>query len=277
MTAIELAPEAADARYQDGEKRFSVCTLVTDWAQYQAMLESCRAAGFALPDCEFLYLDNRQGNRFDGFAGLNLFLATARGRYIILCHQDVRLDHDNIEKLAALIAEMDLRDPAWAVLGNGGGMAPGRLALRITDPHGGDQRRGDLPAEVSALDENFLVVKRAANLALSRDLGGFHLYGADLCIIADILGYRSYVMDFHLTHLSPGNADRRFHDLRLGLLEKYGRAFRSRWVVNPSAAMFISPSAWRRRIMNSHWGRRLARRARRLRDGWTGGSAGGHD
>ena len=273
MSDSALTPEAADTRYQSGEIHFSVCTLVNDWGQYQGMLESFRVAGFTPPYCEFLYLDNRPGNRFDGFTGLNLFLATAQGRHIILCHQDIRLDYDRIDRLANLISEMDACDPHWAVLGNGGGEALGRLALRISDPHGQDQRRGSLPAEVSALDENFLVVKRAANLALSRDLDGFHLYGADLCIIADILGYRSYVVDFHLTHLSPGNADRRFHDLRLGLVEKYRRAFRSRWVINPSAAMFLSASSWRRWLMSSGWGRKMAR----LRQRWSGGAAGGNE
>ena len=46
MTDSTLTPEAADLRYQSGEIQFSVCTLVNDWAQYQAMLDSFRAAGF---------------------------------------------------------------------------------------------------------------------------------------------------------------------------------------------------------------------------------------
>ncbi len=57
-----------------------------------------------------------------------------------------------------------------------------------------------LPIRVGSLDENFIVVKRQANLALSHDMSGFHLYGTDLCIIADILGRTSYVVDFHLCH-----------------------------------------------------------------------------
>jgi hypothetical protein len=80
--------EATDARYHAEEKRFSVCTLATDWKQYQAMLDTFRAGGFSTPDTEFLYLDNSLGNCFDGFSGLNLFLNIARGRRVILCHQE---------------------------------------------------------------------------------------------------------------------------------------------------------------------------------------------
>jgi hypothetical protein len=259
-------PEAADARYRSQERRFSVCTLVTDWAHYEAMLRTFHDAGFRPPETEFLYLDNSQSNHFDGFSGLNLFLSTAGGRYIVLCHQDVRLRSDGIEVLETRIAEVEAVDPSWALIGNAGGIVPGWLAIRITDGHGTDTRRGPFPKRVSALDENFIVARRSANLALSGDLQGFHLYGADLCVVADVLGYSSYVVDFHLEHLSRGNADRHFHDLRHALIEKYRRAFRSRWIVNPSTAFFISGHVWLGSVMNSRWGRKLARRSgRRLR------------
>jgi hypothetical protein len=249
--------EAADERYQREEKRFSVCTLVTDWTQYEAMLTSFRASGFSERETEFLHLDNSASNRFDGFAGLNVFLGTARGKHIIVCHQDVRLI-DGIDVLEARIAELDTLDPQWAVLGNAGGVAPGRLAIRITDPHGTDTRRGPFPACVTALDENFLVVRRSANLAVSRDLSGFHLYGTDLCVVADVLGHSSYVVDFHLRHLSAGKTDAGFHAVRRTLIAKYGRALRSRWAVSPSASLYLGASALAKAVMNSGWIRKLA-------------------
>ncbi len=226
----------AAARYRDEEVRYSICTLVTRWDDYREMRASFLAAGFVEPECEFLTLDNARDNRFDAFAGLNLFLSTARGRVIILCHQDIRLLDDGIDRLDAIVAEMDRQHADWGVLGNAGGDAAGNLCIRISDPHGEDVRRGRLPSRVRSLDENFLAVRRSANLALSADVGGFHLYGADLCLIADLLGYGAYVVDFHLRHLSPGNADASFVAARGRIVAKYRRALAARWVTTTCTA-----------------------------------------
>ena len=137
-------------------------------------------------------------------------LAAARGRFVILCHQDVRLLGEGRVALDARLADLDARDPTWAVAGNAGGIRPGALALRISDPHGADQRRGLLPCRVASLDENFLIVRREARIGFSRDLSGFHFYGADVCLAADVMGHSCYVVDFHLQHLSPGRKGAEF-------------------------------------------------------------------
>jgi hypothetical protein len=238
--------------------RFSICTLVTRPEQYRSMTATFMARGFSDSDCEYIFLDNSETNSSDAYQGLNLFLNNARGEYIILCHQDVELLDGGREQLDAVLAEMEVHDPSWAVLGNSGGMSPGRLAIRITDPHGAGQKTEHLPARVHSLDENFLVVRRSANLALSRDLSGFHLYGADLCIVADILGWRSYVVDFHLRHLSPGNRDLSLSRSRVALIKKYSRALRTRWVMTPCELLFLSGSHWWLSVaMSSRLARRL--------------------
>lgn len=222
-------PRRAD-QLPESAIRFSICTLVTDRGEYAEMVESFRDGGFGGKDCEFLYLDNSDGNTFDAFDGYNLFLTRASGDRLILCHQDVLLlDHGRTD-LEARLAELDRLDPAWALCGNAGGTADGKLAIRITDPHGADQSTGTFPARAVALDENFIVVRRDSNLALSKDLGGFHLYGTDLCIVADMLGRTAYVIDFHLRHKSAGKTDSGFYAARRAAIAKYRRAFRSRWI-----------------------------------------------
>jgi hypothetical protein len=210
---------------------YSICTLVTRPAEYAEMRGSFARKGFTPSDCEFLFVDNSAGNALDAYAAYNLFLQEAAGPLIILCHQDILLLEDGREELDAAVTDLGRRDPHWGLFGNAGARADGALALRITDPNTGETSwGGPFPAPVVTLDENFIVVRRSANLALSRDLSGFHLYGADLCIIAGILGWNAYVVDFHLLHKSGGNVDAAFHAARADMQRKYRRALRSRWI-----------------------------------------------
>lgn len=221
-------PRRADVSEQKAV-RFSICTLVTDHREYAEMVGSFRDGGFD-GDCEYLYLDNSEGNRFDAFAGGNIFLREAAGNFIIICHQDVLLLKDGREVLESRLTELDELDPAWALCGNGGGTPAGGIAIRVSDPHGENQAWGEFPARASALDENFIVVRRDANLALSHDLSGFHLYGADLCILADMVGRTAWIIDFHLRHKSSGRANASFFDAKRDLEGKYRQAFRPRRV-----------------------------------------------
>jgi hypothetical protein len=239
MTAPSL-PVRADQRWRDECIRYSICTIVNDPTEYGEMVDSFRDVGFNEPDCEFLYLENVQENSFDCYFGNNLFLNVARGEHIILCHQDIVLIGDGRARLDAAIAELTKLDPGWAVCGNGGGVKLGQLALRITDPYGVDQRIGSFPARVRSLDENFIVVRRMANLALSRDLAGFHLHGADICILADILGYNCYVIDFHLRHKSPGSKNSSFFAARDRMIAKYQVALRPRWITTTCTSLYLS-------------------------------------
>ena len=229
------------------EFAFSICTLVSQSEQYAAMVETFRAAGFG-EDCEYLAVDNSRGNVFDAFAGYNAFLREARGEHIILVHQDVELAFDRRPVLEQRLCELTAIDPDWGVCGNAGGIALGRNAIRITDPHGADVRMGPFPHRVGTLDENFLVVRRRANLCLSHDLTGYHMYGPDLCVMADVAGYRCYVVDFHLKHLSAGTIDTSFRKGAAAFDRKWARALRSRWVQTSVTEVFLSGSRWLRRL-----------------------------
>ena len=233
--------------------RYSVCTLVNRPDQYGRMMESFHRADFKPPSCEFLYIDNSQGNKRDAFAGINQFLSHARGEYIILCHQDVRLIDDKRSPLDRIIQEISDRDPNWALLGNAGGVGLRGLAMRITDPFGKDRRCGRLPARVQSLDENFIVVRKAANLGLSRDLEGFHLYGTDLCMTAQTLGYTSYAVDFHLHHIGGSQSkglDAEFYRARRAWIDKYRALHATKWIRTPCTLMFVSNSRIKNRMLN---------------------------
>jgi hypothetical protein len=204
---------------------FSICTLVNDRAKHAGMVESFSVGGFGPGIAEYIALDTTIGAGCDAFQGIPRLLAAARGRHVVLCHQDVRLLEDGAAALLARLAELDSLDPHWALAGNAGGTAAGGIAIRISDPHGEDQRCGALPARVVSLDENFIVLRRGAPIGLSADMRGFHLYGADLCLQARLAGRSAWVIDFHLRHLSPGRVDASFRQAKKAFEGKYHHLF----------------------------------------------------
>ena len=234
--AKELCPSAS-CRY-----RYSICTLVTKWDEYCAMIDSFIGAGFAPEICEYLYVDNRTGNKADGYQGFNGFLSSAQGQYIILCHQDIAL-YDRIEQLDRCIRELDQADRTWALLGNAGSTESGTNVMRITDPSG-SHSADKLPARVETLDENFILARRSANLCVSHDLTGFHFYGADLCQVARAVGCTAWVVNFSLYHGSSGSRDALFFQSRRQVLEKYRRTYRLGALQTPSAVLPVSSSTW---------------------------------
>ena len=220
--------------------RFSVCTLVTDLAEYQTMLNSFLRAGFKDEFCEFIYVDNSQMNKYDAYAGLNKMIRAASGKYIILCHQDVELNFDNLEVLEERIKEVNVLDQDWAVLSNAGGLRLKKRVEHIQYPDQKEMNVGPFPFQVKSVDENFILIKKEANLSFSHNLKGFHLYGTDLCIIASVLGYNAWVIDFLLLHKSRGNVDESFYKSKEELLLKYRKAYRSRYIRSMCTTVYIS-------------------------------------
>lgn len=221
--------------------RYSFASLVNDHAQYSKMQRSFREGGFG-DDCEWLFIDNSRGNVATAYDGLNQLLDQASGEYVILCHQDLLLIDDDRSTLDRRIAQLEELDPDWAVAGNAGAEFPGVLAIRITDKAGSDQNTGRFPRKVMSLDENFMIVKRKARLGFSRDLSGFHFYGADLCLNADIRGWTCYVIDFHLEHLGSASTGKPFEEAERAFRAKWSRALRDRTMQSTCALVRISGS-----------------------------------
>lgn len=235
---------------QNEEYLFSICTLVTRKEEYLEMLGSFLKKGFTTDICEYLYIDNSETRKFDAYKGLNKFLQQARGKYIILCHQDILIhDHDK-DHLIERILEIENADKNWGILANAGGINFKWIATNLTQCSGNRIKEKRLPLKTKTVDENFIIVKKDANLALSNDLSGFHMYGADLCLIADILGFNSYIIDFNLIHKSDGNADQSFYDSKKAFVIKYNRALRGRYLATTITRVYISGSNLPRFFLN---------------------------
>ncbi|WP_345979940.1 hypothetical protein [Sulfurimonas sp. HSL3-2] len=234
MNITELDENITDS------KTFSICTLVTDLSEYHQMCESFRNAGFSNENSDFIYINNTNGNKYDAYEGIRKFLNFSKNKYIIICHQDILLKFDNYDTLLKRIEEVNNLDKNWAILGNAGHCSFNDFRLRITDPYGENRYQGPLPAQVYDLDENFILIKNSAQLSLSNNISGFHFYATDLCIIADILGFSTYVIDFHLYHKSGGSCNPSFFQAKKKLIQKYTYAFRPRYMKTTCTKFFIS-------------------------------------
>lgn len=202
MTAIapRYVTEGATA-----ELSFSVCTLVASDAKYERLLASFERLGFDASNTEFIALDNRGANRFDGFEALRDVFPACRGEFILFTHDDIELVEEGAEDLQNVLRDLEARDPLWTVAGNAGWSAarPERLMRHLRDPHGA-HRLEDGPVAVQSLDENFLVLPRRRMTFPSLDLEGYHFFGTDLCLQGRAAGGQAYVVPFFLHHHSAG-------------------------------------------------------------------------
>lgn len=232
------------------QKKFTFCTLVTRPDEYKEMVTSAEQKGFLANDVEFLYFDNKNSNQFDGFSGINRAIKEAQGEYLIFCHQDILFKYDHRQKLEACLKQLNALDENWAVAGNAGRTIYGKHVVRITDPHGENIQDGPFPQQVMSVDENFFIINQKVNIASSYLLNGFHLYGLDLCQNAQHLGFKSYVIDFHLYHKSAGKVDHSYYDLQKKYIkiQQYRKA--QQWFFPMCSNFFVSSNAFFNMLIN---------------------------
>jgi hypothetical protein len=206
-------------------KVFHICTITNNLKQYEEMKSSYILAGFTEDRCRYSLFDNSKGNVFDPSVFNEIRLSTPEP-YIIFCHQDILLNQgDGYDKLIKVVDEHNQIDKTWAVAGNAGVSRKGEYVLRITDPFSESypEWKKGLPYPVESLDENFLLIKTQADI--SCNIKTFYFYAHELCLDALTKGYSSYVIDFHLTHLSPGKYDHDGHSYFSAAI----KAFENKW------------------------------------------------
>jgi hypothetical protein len=241
--------------------QFRIVTFVNDERLYVAMRESFNRAGFDKTVARFTCLDS--GDPYGSMSELT----AGPEPYVILCHQDVRLDQgDGHAELIGLLADLSERDPRWAVAGNAGGTASLELIRHIADPHGADWA-SDLPRPVISLDENFLVLRVERRPRCSPDLSGFHLYAADLCLNAITDGSTAYVIGFRLSHLSAGSLEG-YEQALSAFVTAWSRRSTFRYVRTTNSVVLLSRHRFLRRFFGGRraiwriehrpWARRIA-------------------
>lgn len=150
-------------------------------------------------------VDNPRNERYQNIAQLYQHgLERATTDLVVFIHQDVYLPAGWERRLQRAIAALETRDMRWGVVGSVGvlpALAGHARQLRghWRDPSG-HHYEGPLPAQVQALDEQWLCVRKSRGLAFDADLPGFHCYGVDLALTALDRGLKSYAIDAPAWH-----------------------------------------------------------------------------
>ncbi len=149
----------------------------------------------------------------------NAALDSTEGETVIFAHQDVYFPPGWLGWLQSAIAEVNARDPGWALIAPTGICADGRHLGQVWSSSQnrcvGEPLAGPAPAQ--SFDELAIVMRRAAGLRFDAQMPGFHLYGTDIVQTALRRGLGAWICQMPLVHNDA------FHD-RLG--EDYGDAHR---------------------------------------------------
>lgn len=136
----------------------------------------------------------------------NAGLAECTADIVVFAHQDVYLPVGWTKNLNHAIGRLTQDDPNWGVAGVFGMTASGNGAGHVysTGLRRFVGQQFDEPIPVRSLDEMVLILRRSAGLSFDERLPGFHLYGTDICLEAEDLGMRNYVVPCFALHNSCG-------------------------------------------------------------------------
>lgn len=135
-------------------------------------------------------------------AAYNSGIEKATADLLVLVHQDVYLPERWLGAISRAVAALSAHDPEWGVLGAWGvqrsGEGKGFLYCGATRRVLGQSFEGAM--EVETLDEVLLVVRKSSGLRFDEQLGGFHMYGADICMEAKRQGRKCYAIAAFCIH-----------------------------------------------------------------------------
>jgi hypothetical protein len=233
--------------------KIPIFTFVTDQRQYREMRESFAEAGFTQKRVTFKELRSRgRPGEPEPYSTASGLIADRPEPFVILCHQDVRLDQGHgFDEFVVILQDLERRDPSWALAGNAGGSRRLRLISCITDPWG-ERTSRSLPSRVHSLDENFIVLKTGTGVRCSPGLGGFHLFGTDLCLNALRSRRSAYVIGFHLRHLSPGRKNAAYAEARDRFVAHWSTRCVAEYVRPTAEVLFFSRFLLLRKTLG-HW------------------------
>ena len=245
--------------------KYSFCTFVTRKNQYKEMLETILNAGFDENNSEFLVIDNSEKNVFEAFRGIKHFLERAQGQYIILCHQDLLFIHDCEEDLNRKLKDLDELDPEWIIAGNAGAAVFGERSICITHHNGEIENTQNFPFRAKSIDENLVILNHKWSPTISIDLNGFHLYGTELCKVANLSGHAAYVIDFHIKHMGAGLMGDGFFKEKEQMRKKYARKLKTDFIQTSCTRIVLTSGNVKSIVFNSSFFIRIFKKFFKIR------------
>ena len=226
------------------------------------MLEGCLQKSLNGQDSQYelISIDNTQGRFTSAAEALNCGADKAKGEYVIFVHQDVSFTPNWLSVVTDQISRVDKTSKQWGVMGLMGVRAQGGFSGHIIDLHG-HLYNPPLPSEAASLDEVCLIIRKDSGLRFDESLGGFHLYGADLCLQANMKGLTNFAIDACLHHLGQGNKDLAFWNTAERLYAKWKVNDCPISVIETTCGVFRLRSGVRARLIYDI--KRLRRRLRR--------------
>lgn len=158
------------------------------------------------PDLEHAREIVVERNPLSASNGYNKGLINCSGDVIIFAHQDVFLPTRWTERLLQSVEAIAATDPNWGVAGVYGVTENGEGAGYVYSTGLGRfvGNAFDVPIQVRTMDEMVIIIRRSSGLKFDENLPGFHLYGTDICLVAESLGMRNYVLPCFALHNSMG-------------------------------------------------------------------------
>lgn len=131
----------------------------------------------------------------------NSGIKSASGEYIVFIHQDVFLPENWLNEVLESICTLEQHDVNWGVLGCYGVTPSGEgKGFVFSTGLGNIGMPFKKPENVRILDEIVLIIKNNGKLKFDENLPYFHLYGADLCLTANNLNLKNYVLPAFCFH-----------------------------------------------------------------------------
>jgi hypothetical protein len=143
-----------------------------------------------------------QSGRPSAALAYNAAIEKVKTDVMMFVHQDVYLPEGWVRAARSAVDLVSRTDPDWGVLGCWGMKFSGERAGFVYD--GGWRRVLGHPfsggVEVETLDEVLLIVRKSSGLRFDERIGGFHMYGADICLEARRRGRRCYAIAAFCLH-----------------------------------------------------------------------------